>query len=180
MLTHQKLQPQVLKWHIKASSSTAYLSFCSLFSLSLSHSSSSILFISSSSLSASYTDIKINTVCVWLVHRMHRHYRMHRPRMYDPPLPTFAPQSSHAILILSVILLLCSPLRMHARTCTAAAVVASCSRHGWGDESRCELLRERWRAWGIWRRVKGGFRKWRRTWHNKWSIGIFSSASILS
>jgi len=119
------------------------------------------LLFSSSSLSASYTDIKINTVCVWLVHRMHRHYRMHRPRMYDPPLPTFAPQSSHAILILSVILLLCLPLRMHART--AAAVVASCSRHGWGDESKCELLRERWRAWGIWRRVKGGFRKWRRT-----------------
>jgi len=169
----------------------SFLFYCILFflfsllslSLSLSFSLSlslTLLLLFSSSpppLSASYTDIKINTVCVWLVHRMHRHYRMHRPRMYDPPLPTFAPQSSHAILILSVILLLCLPLRMHART--AAAVVASCNRHGWGDESRCELLRERWRAWRIWRRVKDGFRKWRRTWHNKWSIGIFSSASIL-
>lgn len=65
-----------------------YFSF-SLFSLFLL--SSSILSSSPLRFSASYTDIKINTVCVWLVHRMHRHYRMHWPRMYDPPPPTFAP-----------------------------------------------------------------------------------------
>lgn len=89
MLIHQKLQPQVSKWRVKASSFTAFLFLTISFSLF----PSLLLLFSSSPLrfSASYTDIKINTVCVWLVHRMHRHYRMHRPRMYDPPPPTFAP-----------------------------------------------------------------------------------------
>lgn len=123
-------QLQVPQWHMKASSI-----FISLFSV-LSFSS-----ISPSHLHASYTDIKINTVCVWLVHRMHRHYRIHQLRMYDPPPPTFAPT-----IIPHHTYSLCNPpflhlslsLRMHART----AAVAPCSRHGWGDESKCELLRE--------------------------------------
>lgn len=111
--------------------------------------------ISLSHLCASFTDIKINTVCVWLVHRMHRHYRIYRLRMCDPPPPTFAPT-----IIPHHTCSLCNPpflhlslsLRMHART----AAVAPCSRHGWGDESKCELLSERWRAWRwrIWRWVR--------------------------
>lgn len=96
--------------------------------------------ISPSHLYASYTDIKINTVCVWLVHRMHRHYRIHRLRMYDPPPPTFAPTiiPHHTYSLCNLLFSTSLSLRMHART----AAVAPCSRHGWGDESKCELLRE--------------------------------------
>lgn len=153
-------QLQVPQWRVKA---FLYLHF----SFSVFLFSSSII---PPRLWAFYTDIKINTVCVWLVHRMHRHYRMHRLRMCDPPPPTFAPTIiPYHTYSLSVTLLFSTPLslRVHART--AAAAVTPCSRHGWRDESKCEPLRERWRAWGIWRWVKNGFIKWRSAWDNKWS-----------
>lgn len=162
MLTHQKSQPQMPKWRVKASSFTTFLSFYSLlfFFYSL-----HLLFVSllpTQILKSIRYAFDWYTVCTAITACTGRVCTIH-PHLHLPP------QSSHAIPILSVILLLFLPLRMHARTAAAAAAVASCSRHGWEDESRCELLRERWRAWGIWRRVKDSFRKWRRIWHNKWS-----------
>lgn len=78
--------------------------------------------ISPSHLCASYTDIKINTVCVWLVHRMHRHYRIHRLRMYDPPPPTFAPT-----IIPHHTYSLCNPPFLHLSLLADARENCSCS-----------------------------------------------------
>lgn len=157
MLTHQKSQLQVPKWRVKASSFTAFLSFYSLFSsFSLFPSpffsySPHLLFVSllpTQILKSIRYAFDWYTVCTAITACTGRVCTIY-PHLHLPP------QSSHAIPILPVILLLFLLLRMHART--AAAAVASCSRHGWEDELRCELLRERWRAWGIWRRVKDGF-----------------------
>lgn len=152
-------QLQVPQWRVKASSI-----FISLFLPSFSS-------ISPSHLCVSYTDIKINTVCVWLVHRMHRHYRIHRLRMYDPPPPTFTPQSSRTIPILSVTLLFSTSLSLLANArenCSCSALQSTWSR-GWVKV---------WTVNGKMKDLKNltlnGVIKWRSAWDNKWSNQIYS------